>query len=660
MIHSNKYIHKPKALQNSAQVVMKMAIEALPYVDIFLSVTGNNVLGNVLTLTFTTASDYVAAVMSPDRRFVQGAPLMTVQLALLLNNVDYSDYLVDQLNITWGEDNNGTCSFTLKKIRPFSTIPVRDADNEVKVGSTVQISSVVTLGEDQWTHKIFTGYISNFDYDMWADTVAIECLDNSFSISRLSKKISQEFYNLDPYVTETLKGPPTVVTLGAMSRIIYSLQKVADLNVKPQVSGLWLASDTTLTTNLLSGQPDNAVFLREDDGFSYLHLERNNMTADSTLLTTLTTNPNVALIARYAIAETEQQKLEATPIKKSSLLKQIAKRSGIEDMVLVRQNMPEDEDSHLAYTANNEFPLDFIRKVITPQTWRAYFDETGSLIVDREIMAAVPSTVFTDDFILENTLKITQDLDSVINVQEVGGITVVQPSNGGDPTPTSPPNKGGTTCKEITLLNAAVSSSGGAFTVGKNPTQAQLDSCFVFYHTQIDLRTIDLFGGSVVRGGVIPYIRLSDGNRFGAADGMFARNTSLHVMAGLGLPRPQLYAAPMAMQLNNSYAGLNSSTAVVLLISGRSPALRSQYGLSFSGLPSTADVAGSCFASIVNRTSTGCIACGAGTYEIAGSPHLIGVAVSVLRPLTVDTSTGNVTVGTFSAHLEIRTLVKLS
>jgi len=650
MIHSNTYKISRSPLRNSTGFILELGIEALP--DMVLLLTADNPNDednlNTLQLTFSTNVSFSDTIHNYVDRFLPGAPLPQVQLTLLINNVDYSNYIISQVNITWGEDNSGTCSFTLKKIRPFSTIPVLTADSEIKVGSEVLISSVITLGENSFTHRLFTGNILSFDYDMWSDTVAVECLDKSFSISRLANKISQEFYNIDPYVTDLLT-PLNV----SSTYIIYKLSKAIDSNEAQSLIGLWLASDTTLTNNLLIDQPFNTFLFKEENKVQYFYIQRANVTGS--LDTYLTANPNVAIKVRYAVSEEEQASLPITAVKKSAMVRQIAQVANIQDVLILRENMPEDEVTEVAMTANNEFPLDFIRKIIVPQTWRAYFDENGSLIVDREILRSTPNRTFTDAEILEGTLKITQDLDSVVNVQEVAGITIVQPSSTTtDSNEDIPlPNTSGKVCKDILITTVNIT-SGAAFTMTKQPSQSQLESCLVFYHTQLNTKNYNLYGGKILTDGIYFNLIHNDTVYHGNA-GVTRYN---HFGAFDITAKPRLFLSPMYFRLYNEYAGFNVNLPVIIQISGHTPALRESYDVSFSGLPDYASIQPKCSDT---RFANGCVTCGGGIYKVEDEPDsTVGIAVTVLRPFTVNTDNGTVSVQTLNATLQIRALVAVS
>lgn len=109
--------------------------------------------------------------------------------------------------------------------------------------------------------------------------------------------------------------------------------------------------------------------------------------------------------------------------RKSNLLQLIANIAGISHIVNERTGQIEDEVMILKTTANEEFPLDFMKKVSVPQTWKLGFTPTGDLQVYREQLKNVPDYIITDDLILNGSLEFSKNIDNVINAQEVTGVS---------------------------------------------------------------------------------------------------------------------------------------------------------------------------------------------------------------------------------------------
>lgn len=643
MIHSNNYIENFPNLENSGRINLKLNVDQNPPVLLLMGADNANNPGNTVQITFSTPVPYEDVVNNYIDRFVPGADLPRITLRILINDVDYADYLIGQLNITWGEDNNGTCSFSLSNVRPFASIPISSSNSDVKVGNEIVIKSNTVLGDYNYVHTIFTGNIVNFDYDMWEDTLSVECLDKSYNISRKSDRISQEFFNVDPFFTEKI-SPVNIST----NYVTYKLSREFDIgSVKEVISGLWQESDSQLKSNLATRQGTiEKVFKLSKSGTNYyLYISRTE--SKDSLKTVLTNNVRQTFIVRYALHQNEIDKILSKAVKKSVLIEQVARISGITSLINKRKDFSEDELNTVSLTANNEFPLDFIRKISIPQTWISYFDEFGNLIIDRHKLLSSAEKIFTDDNILAGTLKLTQDLDNVINVQEVAGITVVRPGNS-TPTTDTPvsPIPISKSCKPVLLKSVTITGGSNLTVKYQDLTTTQLSSQLKFYHDQIDSTILDLKGGIFNREGIS--FKLSYNGSPLTPKGIVTSAASLlHYGTKDSFGNPTVLLSAVSMKVGNA-----AYAAGISVFSGSTPTARTQYGLSFSGLPSYAIIIPNCI-----TIDSPCIACGGGTYAL--SPDIktsVGIAITIVPPIKyVYENINDITFSfsSFSATLEI-------
>ena len=660
MIHSNDYILSQPLLDNSTRLSVKLSVEAVKSIILHMSASNTSEPVNTLTLSFRTAADFMSTVLRNPNRFKSGQPLLEVNLSVLINGIEHSDYIVDQLNIVWNENSNGTASFNLKKIRPFTSFPVLTADSEVKVGSTISIKSTIVLGPDSWVHTIFTGKISSFNYDMWTDKTSVQCLDNSFDISRLSSKISQEFLESGKFFTELISLEwHTFVTQIQATLYVYKLSKDIDLNQNVQLLGVWQTSDKTLSTNLLEGQGSKAYRFSKStiDNSSRLifYSDEVNGTLAQALLAGFT---NFQI--RYSVTSKEETIFGSTPVKKSVLLKKVAQISGIEDIVIKRENYPEDEIVKVSVTANNEYPLDFINKLIVPQTWRAYFNEGGSLIIDREVLSKSPKLLYTDDDIYENTLKVTQDLTRVVNVQDVGGAVLVEPPGTGgtnDPsvptstTPTSitpsPANKTSLVVRKVLLKTVSLPSTSSYTFDGGNPSTTDLANLIAYYFDELNLNDYEdkLLGGKVFPGDLFFYTNYG-GVISPPQPGTNFRTTMWGLYNLFGkLSHTSIILAPVALRSVGVKESVNGGYMGIDIILGRDSTEQSQNNITIPGFPAGAKVGSE------------------GQYTVSGNNNTIGIAISYIHPFVtpnVYSPSDPVVVSAETAQLQIWANVKLT
>lgn len=108
---------------------------------------------------------------------------------------------------------------------------------------------------------------------------------------------------------------------------------------------------------------------------------------------------------------------------KSHLLELVAAWANITSVVNERKGEVEDEVMVLQTTANQELPLDFMKKQIVPQTWNIGFTPTGDLQVYREQIKATPDHTITDALLLSGSLVLQKNTEGVVNAQEVTGHT---------------------------------------------------------------------------------------------------------------------------------------------------------------------------------------------------------------------------------------------
>lgn len=319
--------------------------------------------------------------------------LQFVKAIVTIAGVDVTDQLVNGLNIGWPDEGGGTCAFTLRAENPFATVPTTGITIEDLV---VVTGSLIDSTGEAFSAVIFRGRVVEIGYNPDTDTLTIGCQDASRDVSHDTDKLDQEILQVDPVITE--------VRTAGTDRIVVS--KRINLDISNPILGIWNESDTALFDNLA-------------DKFEFI------VTPPSTIDVVA---PTGIIIAGRPYTVRYQVPLSAFNIPvvtKSVMIDQIARLAGIVSLKNERVGQVEDEIIRVNVVANKEFALDIMRKLVIPQTWKVEYDQAGDLIIRREVLKTAANADFTfdEDIILENTLSITKQTDSVINEQGVNGVT---------------------------------------------------------------------------------------------------------------------------------------------------------------------------------------------------------------------------------------------
>ena len=323
-------------------------------------------------------------------------PLSQVQFVtaqVVIAGVDVSNELVGTLNISWPDEGGGTCSFALRTENPFATVPTTGITMEDLV---VVTGKLVDSSGATFSAIIFTGRVVEVTYNPDTDELNVGCQDASRDVSHETDKIDQEILQVDPVITETRTAGTNSITVS----------KTINQDTSNPILGIWDESDTGQTTNLV----DAVEFL---------------ITGDRTItiidpLTVIISGRNYTV--RYAVPLSA---FSIPTVRKSDMIDQIARLAGVTSLKNDRIGKVEDEIIRVNVIANKEFALDIMRKIVIPQTWKVEYDQSGDLVIRREILKTAVNADFTfdEDIILENTLTITKQTDSVINEQGVSGVT---------------------------------------------------------------------------------------------------------------------------------------------------------------------------------------------------------------------------------------------
>jgi len=322
-------------------------------------------------------------------------PLSQVQFVtavVTVGGVDVSACLVNSLSVNWPDEGGGTCDFALRSENPFTAIPTTGIDIEDLV---IVTGSLIDSTGTSFSAIIFKGRVVQTTYNPDTDTLDVECQDFSRDVSRETDKIDQEILQVDPVITETRTAQADkIVTSRAMN-----------LDTENPVLGIWEENDTVRKTNII----EQVDFIFTDTRtFQVL-------------------GPLGVIVAgrNYLIRYAVPLSAFIVPVRtKSQIVNDIAQISNITSLKNDRIGKVEDEIVRVNIVANQEFPLDIIRKVVIPQTWKVEYDQAGDLIIRREILkiAANADFTFNEDVILEDSLTITKQTDSVVNEQRVSGV----------------------------------------------------------------------------------------------------------------------------------------------------------------------------------------------------------------------------------------------
>lgn len=309
-----------------------------------------------------------------------------------VDGVDVSNQLVGSLSVSWPDEGGGTCDFSLRTQNPFISIPTTGIDIEDVV---VVIGNLIDSVGASFTATIFKGKVVQVTYDPFTDTLSVQCQDDSRDVSRDTDKIDQEILQVDPVITEKVTG--------LADRLVVS--RLINQDTENPILGIWEEGDNLKRSNIV--EQIDFVFGTEKSidvigPLGIIIAGRN-------------------YVVRYAVPLSSY----AVPVRtKAQIIQDIAQISGITSLKNERIGKVEDEIVRVNIVANQELPLDIMRKVVVPQTWKVEYDQYGDLVIRREILKTVADADFTfdEDIILESSLTITKQTDSVVNEQRVSGV----------------------------------------------------------------------------------------------------------------------------------------------------------------------------------------------------------------------------------------------
>ena len=313
-----------------------------------------------------------------------------IQTQVFIGDTDVSQYVVSDLEIVWPDESGGSCSFKLRSQNPFNNGSVVDIDTDVVLINATMTNP--TTGESV-TVRVFTGRIVQFDYIPDEDVTEISLQDMSRDVSRDTDKLNQEILGVDPVFTEKIHC--SVANKLVVTRDI-------DINAPQSIMGIWTEEDTQRITNIV-----------DQGDFTVLGLRTISFFTGGLII------PGSNYVVRYQIPI---KQFDVPNLTKSQVIMLITALAGISTVRIEREGMVEDEVVGVNITANDELPLDLIRKIVVPQTWKVEYNEFGDLVIRREVLKATGDFEFNEDIILENTFKIVKDTDSVINEIRVAGI----------------------------------------------------------------------------------------------------------------------------------------------------------------------------------------------------------------------------------------------
>ncbi len=323
-------------------------------------------------------------------------PLSKVQFVtaeVFISGVDVSNKLVGTLTTSWPDEGGGTCSFALRTENPFISIPTTGITIEDLV---VVTGKLIDSTGTTFTAVIFRGRVVETTYKPNTDTLNISCQDASRDVSHDTDKLDQEILQVDPVITETRTASANSITLST----------TVNQDTPNAILGIWNESDTGHSNNLaeavefiITGSRTITVL----DPLGVILAGRN-------------------YTVRYAVPLSS---FNIPIVRKSAMVEQIARLANIASVKNERIGNIEDEIVRVNVVANKEFVLDILRKIVIPQTWKVEYDQSGDLVIRREVLKTAANADFTFDesVILENTLTISKQTDSVINEQSVSGVT---------------------------------------------------------------------------------------------------------------------------------------------------------------------------------------------------------------------------------------------
>jgi hypothetical protein len=440
----NKIKQVTGVITNATTVFCNASIESIPArLQIVYNILNGGVNDNSVVITYTLSGGFWLTYVSNILNTQAGRPVPTIDVSVLVDGTDLASILVGDIQINWPEDGAGSANMSFKpSINPFSRIPTLNSNSPIEVGAKVVVNTTETIESVVFNHTIFTGRIVDFAFSSNGDVIDITCVDMSYDVSRPSNRVSNDFFitpdNIHEESIETTiispdeDSPASLVVNGEG----IGNHEFAEIVLRFEVLGefhLFDANDVNSPPfdygSLVKGS--GAVISERVDADGKWHLRVRVSDLSETVRTLFQfVKPPQQWVVMYGISDDNVQVLinEDTP-RKSEILRDIAKFSGIEEMNIQRALRNEDERVFGNITANREFPLDFIRKIIVPQTWKALYDEYGVLQISRETLSKRPYFTFDEAVMLDNSVSIRKNTDDIINRQEVSGVVVSVPTD---------------------------------------------------------------------------------------------------------------------------------------------------------------------------------------------------------------------------------------
>lgn len=434
-------------------------------------------------ITYTLLGKFfenLAALM----RFPQsGLSMPVINTKIYIDDQDVSSLFTNDLTLTYPENNASSASFSLAlSANPFSTIPTLESQSFLREGLKIVIKTQLTFLGSIYTHTIFTGVITNFEYNGINTTV--QCVDRSYNFSRPSSRISNDFYVIENRIYEETVQQILIPPLGEdhpESLIITGANDTTGAGignhryVKLELTYEKVSADFTLYPVITNGSEISNINLAAEFDDAIIgeifdvSLQKTvitvdiNLTSNPSLLRSLLTQaiPTVYWKISYEISENDAIQIISGVKRKSTILEDVIKEAGITEYVLHRKDQIEDEPVYSNIIANRELPLDFINKIIIPQTWTTQFNEQGILEIDRIILKEKPDFFFDNSMIIEDSFTIKKDPTGVINEQDVFGKEIIGTPQNPSPSQTVPEFENA----EVFLIASKVFSSGTSYTV---------------------------------------------------------------------------------------------------------------------------------------------------------------------------------------------------
>lgn len=382
-------------------------------------------------------------------RFPQpGLSMPIVQTKIFIDDRDVSEFFIQDLSITWPDNGAGSASFNLALVdgnNPFTTIPTIESTSFLREDLPVIIKTQITFLNSTYTHRIFTGIITEYSFD--GLIASVQCVDMSYNFSRPSSRISNDFYVIENRIFEETILQIPIPPLGKEHPESLIIQGANDTfagignhrYVEFQLSYARASEEISIYPVLSNGIDLGSSDLTEDFKTSIVQeiydesLQKAVITVDisqapnPSLFRSLLTQiiPPVYWKISYEVSEEDAIQLISGVKRKSEILEDVITEAGINEYILHRKNQIEDEPVYSNIIANRELPLDFINKIVIPQTWTTQFNENGVLEVDRIIVKEKPDILFDDSMMNEGTFSIRKSPSGVVNEQDVFGRDVV-------------------------------------------------------------------------------------------------------------------------------------------------------------------------------------------------------------------------------------------